>query len=184
MLPVELRTARLVLDQPSTDDVDAITRYCQVFSGAGTMTLPHPYRRVDAEYFVEEYVPQGWADDAEFTWAIREQVGGPLLGVLGYRSGLGDVGYWLGTEHHGRGIMTEALLGMLDWLAASGTTRVEWECVVGNRASAAVARRSGFVYTGTAPARVPFPDGQPLAWHGVRDVVDPLPAADWPEESR
>ena len=185
MRPVLLRAEHLVLDQPQEADVEDIHRICQEPVMSRFMTLPSPYRHEDAEYFVNQHVPNGWQQGTEFTWAIRDIDGGPLLGVVAHRTGLCDLGYWLGAEHRGRGLMTRSVDAVLSWLVVHGTPVVNWECLVGNRASAAVARRTGFSYTGTAPSGIPFRDGsRPDAWHGVRDAAHPSPDdAAWPEES-
>jgi hypothetical protein len=70
MKPVTFHTARLVLDQPTLNDVDLITEYCNedAFSGQ-SMTTPWPYERKHAVGFVTELVPRWWDADAEYTWA-------------------------------------------------------------------------------------------------------------------
>jgi RimJ/RimL family protein N-acetyltransferase len=183
--PIVLRTSRLVLDQPGEADLDDITRFCQDPVMARFMTLPAPYRREDAAYFVDTHVPAGWSTDAEMTWAIRRSDDPALLGMIAHRAELADLGYWLGRDHRGHGFMTEAVGAVLDRLAATGTPVVNWECLVGNTPSAAVARRTGFAYVGTGPSNVVFRDGStPPAWHGVRDADRPdAPSGDWPEES-
>lgn len=174
-----------MLDQPGEADLDQITRFCQEPVMARFMTLPVPYRRDDAEFFVDTHVPAGWAADAELTWAIRRQGDPALLGMIAHRRQLLDLGYWLGAEHRGHGYMAEAVTTVVEWLAETGTPVVNWECLVGNTASAAVARRTGFAYTGLGPSNVVFRDGAtPPAWHGVRDANRPdAPSGDWPEES-
>lgn len=60
---------------------------------------------------------------------------------------------------------------------------LRWECVVGNVASLAVARKCGFSFAGVAPAHVTARDGtHPESWHGVLRRGDSLdPKAGWPE---
>ena len=67
------------------------------------MTTPWPYSVSDAEHFVSEYAPGGWASGEEATWALRSADGsGDILGMIGVRRELGDVGYWLGRRIEGR----------------------------------------------------------------------------------
>ncbi|BDI21561.1 GNAT family N-acetyltransferase [Herbiconiux sp. L3-i23] len=182
MRPTLLRSARLVLDQPTSRDVDDIALYCSDPLFDRFMALPNPYRRDDAEHWVTTSVPTGWENGSEFSWAIREHEGGPLIGAIGSRVRLQDVGYWMGEPFRRRGYMTEALRTVTTWLRAHGTSRVHWECVVGNVASARAARAAGYLFTGTAPSTVVFHDGsRPLSWHGEHGV----PAAEtlpWPAE--
>ena len=183
MIPVVLRTERLVLDQPTERDIPLITEYCQDPLFERYLTTPWPYTEEHSRGFVTEHVPEAWEDDREFTWAIRTEESGPLLGVIGHRSALSDVGFWLGAPHRGKGYMPEAVHAVVDWAFERGAARVEWECLVGNTPSAAVARKCGFRYTGKAPASHPGRDGgRPEAWHGEllsgerRDVKEGWPA--------
>lgn len=180
MKPVDLATSRLVLDQPRTADCAIITEYCQDPVFEHTMTIPWPYQPSDAGFFVHDYAPRGWATDAEYTWAVR--LDGEFLGVLGYRFNRSDIGYWLGSPHRGKGVMPEAVTAVADWLFGIGVGKLVWECVVGNAASAAVARKTGFAYLGEAPTQIPFRDGShPPAWHGALGSTDTRDAKPgWP----
>jgi RimJ/RimL family protein N-acetyltransferase len=166
MTPVELRTERLVLDQPAERDIPRITEYCQDPLFERYLTTPWPYTEEHARGFVSEFVPSGWENDREYTWAIRATEGGSLLGVVGNAVAPGGIGYWLGGRHRGFGYMTEAVRVVVDWAFARGAERIAWECVVGNDASAAVAKKNGFRYTGERPTRAWRDESRPLAWHG------------------
>ena len=152
MIPVDLRTVRLVLDQPRQADVDDIAQYCTDPLFERYMVTPWPYERRHAEYFVDDYVPGGWVADREYTWAIRLAGGAPLLGVVGWRRDRSDLGFWMGAPHRGAGYMTEAVGAAIGWLFAEvGVDLIAWECVAGNLASASVARANGFHFEGNAP---------------------------------
>ena len=157
MIPVTLTTERLVLDQPSLADANHIAEYCSDPLFEHLMTTPWPYERKHAVHFVESYVPIGWEDDKEYTWAIRRD--GEFAGMIGYRTELGMIGFWLGAPHRGLGIMTEAATAVVDWVFEQGSPAVRWECVEGNAASASVARKLGFTYTGSGPGAVTARDG-------------------------
>jgi len=181
MRPVELRTGRLVLDQPTIDDAELITEYCNDDAFAGqSMTTPWPYELKHAVGFVTELVPEWWRTDAEYTWAIRQ--GAVLLGVISFRAAGHDIGYWMGAPHRGKGYITEAVTAVLDWVFANGVPEVVWETVVGNASSAAVARRAGFSFSGIRASNFTARDGShPSAWQGViaaGDSRDPKPG--WP----
>lgn len=185
MEPVELRTARLVLNQLVERDIDAITAYCQDPLFERYLTVPWPYRREHAASFVTELAPEWWASGAEATWALRHEADGPLLGVVSFRMEKHDLGFWIGAEHRGFGYMPEAVSRVADWAfeeAVPGLTRVGWECIAGNVASARVARKAGFRFTGLAPSTLPDRDGaHPESWYGsleagVRSVHEGWPA--------
>lgn len=185
MLPVTLESARVRLDLPTRADTAAITEACQDPAVVRWTTIPVPYRAADAQRFVDALVGPGWASDREYTWAIRRQGSTWLEGVISYRTAHRDLGFWLAPEARGAGLLHEAVELVVGWAFAQGAPDVYWECYVGNTASAAVARRAGFAYTGTADALVPNRDGSPAtAWTGLRRA-DGEPASDlpWPPES-
>lgn len=181
--PFALRTERFLLDQPTSADVDDIARYCADPVFEHYMTTPWPYERADAEFFVDDYVRNGWADGAEWTWAIRDGEGEPLLGVVGIRLLSGMLGYWLGAPHRGRGVMPEAATAVIDAVfERTDREEIGWECVVGNTASLRVAQKAGFTFTGERPGRIPSRDGSPItSWHGVLGRGDSrAPKHGWP----
>lgn len=152
MEPVVVRTARLELSVPTTDDVDAIYAACQDPDTQRYTTVPSPYERRNAEEFVPR-VAADWASGAHVTWAMRD--GDVLAGMIGlYRltgTGDGELGYWVSPWSRGRGLLTEAARAVVDWgfsPEGAGLERIEWNAVVGNTASARAARTLGFRYEG------------------------------------
>jgi RimJ/RimL family protein N-acetyltransferase len=172
VIPVELRSERLILSMPAGDaDIDAVARYCRDPLFERYLTTPWPYTRDNALEFVGTFVPGGWADDREYNWGIRSE-SGELLGMIGWRT-RGDVGFWMGAEHRGQGFMVEALATVCEWVFVEPQVDgrpvdvIEWETLPGNFASARVARAAGFRYTGTRPVLIPARDGaHPDSWHG------------------
>ena len=183
MTPFPLRTERFVLDQPTSADVDDIAVYCADPVFEHFMVTPWPYERHHAEWFVDEYVTKGWGGDTEWTWAIRNGEGQPLLGVVGVRVTTGTVGFWLGAPHRGRGVLPEVLSHVADTVfARTDLDALLWECAVGNRASMRVAEKTGFRFTGERTGLIPGRDGKPhLAWTGeLRRDDDREPKDGWP----
>ncbi len=180
MKPVALRTARLVLDQPTVDDVELTTEYCQDPLFKRFMVTPWPYTREDAVGFFVDYVPRAWERNREFSWALRYE--GEFLGMIGFRPAGNDIGYWIGAPHREHGYMTEAVGAVLDWLFAQGFDDIEWECFVGNAASTGVARKTGFRFTGERESHITARDGShPLALHAVLSATDSRkPKPGWP----
>jgi [ribosomal protein S5]-alanine N-acetyltransferase len=80
--------------------------------------FPHPYTRAHAFAFLTHAV----AADSPTNLAI--EVGGAAVGGIGYVRGSdverysAEVGYWLGEEYWGRGIVTEALQMLTRYLLA------------------------------------------------------------------
>jgi hypothetical protein len=80
--------------------------------------------------------------------------------------------------------MTAAVRLVADWsLGEAGLDQLHWEGYVGNDASASVARRAGFTYTGVGPGMHPGRDGgRPLCWKArLRPGDDRLPKQGWPD---
>ncbi|RRJ87068.1 N-acetyltransferase [Gulosibacter macacae] len=189
MHPVDFRTDRLVLDQLTIDDAERVAATCSQPIFERFMTTPWPYERAHAEGFITEVVPLNWAEEAEATWAIRladASLGSPaerLAGVIGVMAPSMDVGCWLAEGFRGHGIMTEAVPVVARWALDTrfgGVTELYWQCVAGNHASAAVARRAGFRFVGWQPARHPNRDGaHPLMPTGRWAPDDADAAASW-----
>lgn len=186
MRPVAIRTARLVLDLPTAADAELVTRYCQDPLFERYLTTPWPYARSDADTFLRTYVPDSWASGIELTWAIRRESGGPVLGMISVRETQHELGFWMGAEHRGAGLMSEAARAVAEWTLAGGirgATTVFWRAVEGNTASAGVARAAGFRRIQPDDATVPTRDGGTLpAWYAVREaVIDPMARSSWNE---
>ncbi len=150
MRPVELATPQAALSAPRAEDAEAIHRICQDPQIQRYTALPIPYRRAHAEQFVRR-ATAGWSYGSAATWAVRRET--ELCGMISLDEigeGTARVGFWLAPDHRGRGLMTEALHAACAWSFAAPLRldRVEWRAVVGNVASARVARNVGFRYAG------------------------------------
>ncbi|WP_367824912.1 GNAT family N-acetyltransferase [Streptomyces sp. LMG1-1-1.1] len=152
MDPITLTTDRLRLRNFVPEDTDAVYAVCQDPDIQRWTVVPSPYKREDAELFVQRLAPDGWRDDTEYAFAVEPVAGGPLLAAasLGSRGqGVWEVGYWLAREHRGAGYMTETVRALAHWaFTGLGCTRLVWRAEVGNVGSRAVAERVGFVMEG------------------------------------
>jgi RimJ/RimL family protein N-acetyltransferase len=112
------------------------------------VSLPVPYARADAEWFVMEHCPASWATDRECTWGIEDPRTREFLGVISLRilgDGGGEVGYWLAPGARGRGAATQALERVCRYgFERLGHQVIAWRAAVGNEASRRVAERIGF----------------------------------------
>ena len=87
-----------------------------------------------------------------FTCGLRFR--GRLVGVVGlhgidWANRKTSIGYWVARDHQGRGIVTRACRALLPHLFGElGLNRVEIACAPGNRKSAAIPERLGFVREG------------------------------------
>lgn len=177
------------LTPPTVHDIDAITACCQEPSVGRWTTMPVPYHRADAEKFIYDLVIPGWAARSP-TWALRLGERAPVNGMIGLGpvdsrrdDAAAEVGYWLSPALRGSGLMTQAVdlvcAAAFDraWLAMD---RVEWRALIGNYASAAVARRAGFRYEGLLRGGTLQRGVRHDCWIAGRLATDPPgPAPEW-----
>ncbi len=125
----------------------------------------------DEHQSVEESLD--WIIHQEANWllrknlplSIRERAGGRFLGGTGvhihsWETRYFEIGYWLRASATGHGYMTEAVRLVTDYLFNGlAATRVEIRCDERNHASAAIARRLGYVQEGRLRNHLPASDG-------------------------
>lgn len=144
-----LTTPRLSLRFPEASDLPAIV------AGLGDLRVarmlarvPHPYRKADAEAFLEAAAEQN-AAGTHLHLFIEE--GGRIVGGIGLH-GLPvpeDFGYWLAPEAWGRGIATEAADALLGYAFEKlDVVRVPSGVFIDNPASLRVQDKLGFTRTG------------------------------------
>ena len=158
----EIQTRRLTLRAPTALDAARIAEVCLDLDVARmTARMPHPYALSDAEGWIGR--AQGQDPDVERNFVIDhddEGVVGMISlfpqpeGAKGHGPAIGpslgtELGYCVGKPWNGRGLATEAVLGLLSW------ARREWRrklVVAGhfadNPASGRVLEKAGFLYTG------------------------------------
>ena len=82
------------LSAPTEADIDAITELCQDDEVSRWTTIPTPYLRSDAEWFVREVARRGLAQDTVGTWGIRTPGEQTLHGMVAVDlGGDGELGF-------------------------------------------------------------------------------------------
>jgi RimJ/RimL family protein N-acetyltransferase len=77
-------------------------------------------------------------------------VGG--VGLIARSEDAGEIGYWLGTAHHGQGIATRCVREVIRFgFETIGLRSVEIRCAITNARSRAVAARLGFTFDAIIP---------------------------------
>jgi [ribosomal protein S5]-alanine N-acetyltransferase len=111
--------------------------------------FPHPYTQEDAQDFIRRMAES----ERETNFAIDvdgEAVGG--IGVMLHTDVercSAEIGYWLGEEYWGRGIMTEALSSVAEYsFREFQLTRIYAVPFAGNTGSCRVLEKAGFVLEG------------------------------------
>jgi len=111
--------------------------------------FPHPYTIQDAREFLQRTISEGSA----MKFCI--EIDGVAVGGIGVHPGedvhrhTTTVGYWLGEEFWGRGIMTEAVTVVTDFCFENfPLRRISAEVFANNPASARVLEKAGFTFEG------------------------------------
>jgi RimJ/RimL family protein N-acetyltransferase len=161
-LPTRIITPRLILRAPMRGDVPTLAALADNRNIADKLArLPSPYTRADAIAFVEIFSQR--ADERPFAITFD---GGDFLGVVGFSYAMGEhpeLGYWLGEAHWGKGIMTEAVKGLLEAAFATGLYPViRARALQSNAASINVLEKAGFRNVGSGIDAVGFNKGEPI----------------------
>jgi RimJ/RimL family protein N-acetyltransferase len=94
-----------------------------------------------------------WAAGQAYHFSIlrkAEVIGGISIEVRQPIERIGELGYWVRTDHAGQGVATEAGASLLDFgFEDLGLHRLELRAGTGNRASQRVAEKLGFRREGT-----------------------------------
>lgn len=144
-----LRTAGLVLVPQTVAAASALLegRDCGLPLGDG-------YPHADTLDGLRMLVEHGGPDDGG--WFVTLAGDGRVVGdcgTLGWADEAGrvEIGFGLAAPFRGRGLGTEAVRALTDWVAAQpGVTAVTASVEVGNEASRRLLARLGFVLTGEA----------------------------------
>lgn len=111
--------------------------------------FPHPYTREAAQAWVRV------ANNNPYEPALAIEVDGAAIGGIGLIFGQdidrrsAEIGYWLGAEYWGRGIVTEAVQALTQYAFANFDLARIWACVFAwNPASMRVLEKAGFTREG------------------------------------
>ena len=115
----ELRGTRCVVRRWRTGDAEALVRQANNLSVARHLRdrFPHPYTPADAKVFLSSI-----GSDGHIPENLAIEVAGEAAGGVGFSRGQdverfsAEIGYWLGEQYWGRGIATEALMLLTNWL--------------------------------------------------------------------
>lgn len=142
-----------ILRKWQESDVDSVAYYCNNKKIADNLRdgFPFPYTQEHAEYFVKTCMEAD--DNKDLYFAI--DVGGKAVGSIGifkkdgaFRN-TGELGYWLGEEYWGKGIMTEAIKRICKiGFEKLDIVRIYAEPFSHNKASQRVLEKAGFELEG------------------------------------
>jgi len=130
----------------------------------------------DSQRFIRRST-QRYLDNEGFDLGITYQ--GQLAGIIGFHTVNWpgrriEIGYWLGADFQGHGVMTRACRAMVDYAFHNlQLNRVAILCATDNTRSRAIPERLSFTLEGT------LRDGEWLYDHFVNLVVYSMLARDW-----
>jgi RimJ/RimL family protein N-acetyltransferase len=170
-------------------DVDAVWAQCQDPEIQRWTSVPLPYERPNAEYFVTVALPAGWeAPLGTKGFAIEALDGGRprFAGTVELRpdgTTGAEVGFGLAPWARGRGVMAQALRAAMTWAFRSAAIEVvTWRAEVGNWASRRVAWACGFQIEGSVRGLLETRGVRCDGWIGtLRRGEEMQPARPWPE---
>jgi [ribosomal protein S5]-alanine N-acetyltransferase len=154
-----LATPRLLLRPFVPSDADAVHAHLQDRAVASTTALiPHPYPPGAAETWIATHAARHDSGEAVIL-AITLAESGALIGSVELRMEAahrrGELGYWIGRAHWGRGYASEAAGALLRWgVRTRGLHRVHAAHLSRNPASGGVLRKIGMRHEGTLRGHV------------------------------
>ncbi|HET9261277.1 MAG TPA: GNAT family N-acetyltransferase [Acidimicrobiia bacterium] len=148
-----LRTERLVVRQPTPDDVANLYARRNDPEVAKMQDWEYPYPMEKAQALIDSVIEMGEPTNEEWWLGIVALHDGEVVGDLAvnltWEGRTAEVGYNLHREHWGKGYATEALTALVDYLFdARGVTRVFGMLDPANPASARVLERTGMLFEG------------------------------------
>ncbi|MCW2503831.1 MAG: family N-acetyltransferase [Actinomycetia bacterium] len=167
----ELTDGIVVLRRLAEADIGPVYAACQDPEVQRWTTVPSPYRREHAEYFVRQYAPSRWRNRGGAVWAFcgedRVYAGSMEIRIGAEDKAVGNAGFLCAPEARGRGWTTAALRLACEWSFGNlGLARIEWRAFVGNHASRRVAEKAGLVVEGTGRLALRHRDQRRDAWMG------------------
>ncbi len=151
-------TARLMLHPIETQDAHDLWYAVDASRAELERWLPWVPFTVDpdASYRYADASAQDWDTGRALRLAVRDRDSRRFVGVVSLESLAhlhqnGDLGYWLRTDVHGKGYMTEAATAVVRWaFQVLGAHRVRVAAATDNMKSLAVIGRLGFRFEGIA----------------------------------
>jgi ribosomal-protein-alanine N-acetyltransferase len=151
---ISFTTNRLIIRDPLPTDIDSWHR---LLSDSKTMyylqdIMSHSLE--DSQRNLDTAVAEAQSQNrTKYFFAIEDRETGVFIGTIGYTvlrtappGKAAEIGYFIFPEHHGKGIMPEALNEIIRFaFEETGVYRLETGCFAENRASERVMQKCGFI---------------------------------------
>jgi RimJ/RimL family protein N-acetyltransferase len=160
-LPHRIETPRLALRAPIRGDVPDLVKLADNKAIAEKLSrLPSPYTRADAIGFIEIIAQR--PDERPYAITLNDQ----FVGVVGFTfhdGELPELGYWLGEPHWGKGIMSEAVKGLIEAAFATRLIpKIAANALATNSGSLHVLEKAGFQRIGEKSHAAGHNAGRPV----------------------
>jgi RimJ/RimL family protein N-acetyltransferase len=150
---MKLETKRLILRKPRASDWQDIVEGASEYDVARmTKTIPHPYTKEDAVWFIDHML-KTWGKD-NYTFFIELRSEKKVIGALGLTgvneyNGTAKTGSWINKKYWRRGYMTEAKIAVNDFAFNElRLRRIESTVHLDNNASNATQQKMGYKHEG------------------------------------
>ncbi|MEH1165558.1 GNAT family N-acetyltransferase [Micromonospora sp. CPCC 205539] len=165
------KAGELRLRPMEEQDLDAVTETCRDPETARWTTVPTPYERADAQWYLG-FSQGAWARGDAACCVIADPddryVGSVDLRLSPADPLVADVGFMTAPAARGRSYMPAALVALSAWgFTTLGLARIEWKANVGNTASRRVAEKAGFTFEGIVRSGVQHRSERLDAWAGA-----------------
>jgi len=149
---MELKLPRCTIRECRPSDAESLAKHANNRKVSINLRdrFPYPYTVEDARSFLDRTMS---SDGPEKIFCI--DIGGAAVGTIGIHVGqdvhrlTGEIGYWLGEEFRGRGIMSEILPICVNYCFEKfSLRRIAAKTYANNLASARVLEKTGFIFEG------------------------------------
>lgn len=148
----------------SLSDIDSIYRACQDPDIQTFTTIPIPYTKEHADYFVNVLVWDGFNSRTALTLCVeyhRRFAGIVSLQNFEARDHLARIGYWIAKDMRGKGVAARAATLICAYgFRNMNIRRIEGLTLRGNVGSAKVLERAGFEFEALLKSRVTRQNGE------------------------
>ena len=148
-----LQTKRLLLRPLCAEDTEDMYRYARRADVTEYLLwAPHPSKKYTKDYLT--YLESRYDMGDFFDWAVVERESGRMIGTCGFTNidapnDVGEIGYVLNPEYHGKGYATEAASEVLRFgFERLGLHRIEARFMEGNASSLHVMEKLGMTFEG------------------------------------
>lgn len=145
-----IKTKKFILRPPRPGDAASITKYIgDIKVSRNLSSVPYPYDIKDAKQWISKKLKDTSGETLSLLIEIEKEAVGCVSLERITRGHKAELGYWLGRQHWGRGIMTEAVKAVTDFgFKKYKLKRIQAHVFHFNKASARVLEKTGFKLEG------------------------------------